>query len=211
MRPLGFAGARPPPITYRSSAVTNPASSTITKPASIAVGDVVFVFGPNTETGAALTTASGSAWTRIQHLSSVYSYYMNVWWKVLTSTDVSNNWNISGLTGGPYQYLAAAYIGNGATTVTEKSYTLNPDGQSSLALTGYDPQRSRGTVTIIGDRDAGATHTAPSGFSNLQSQAINSFFKSSICDNGSYPGGTVTWALSVATTFEEVGFLLDIT
>lgn len=205
MRPLGFAGARPPPISYRSTATTT-GSTTITKPSSVAVGDIVFIItAGNAGAFSTITTSSGSAWTAYSRSFRLGSYDFYVWVKILNSTDVSNNWVASASA----DYRATAFIGNGAATVTQKAAADNPDGSSTLALGTYDPLRSRGTVTMVADRDAGSTLTAPSNFANLQQSDLNSSWRVGICDNQSYDGAAVTWG--VGSTFAEAGMLFDVT
>lgn len=195
-------------IEFRAQATTT-ASATISKPTGVAVGDVVFVFRTESVAAGNITTSSGSVWTKtsLTWTASGLGYVTEVWWKILNATDVANSW-VADTIGG---YGAVAFRGNGASAVTVKSTKDNAGSQSTLSLTGYTTSNSRGTVTIIADRDTGGD-TVPTGFTSRYGAILNTSWWHGLASKMRFNGsatGTVTW--TTQTTAAEVGFLLDVT
>lgn len=205
------AGASVPPLPFRASA-TSGAGTAIAKPAGVAVGDVVFITAARIAGGTTVSTATGSTWS-----SSLLtpSDTVGLFWKIMNATDVAQAWSSSGAFEGA---LAVAYTpAVAASAVTLRSSTNNAAGKSTLDLAGFGPgPTSRGVVTAIIDRDAGAsTEVAPAGFTTRASFLMGSFYKAFVADLGP-PGRvtpTVTWTATDGggSLFAECGWLLEIT
>jgi hypothetical protein len=184
------------------------------KPAGIAVGDLVTVSVVSVGGAPSLTTTSGSAWGKITLTNTTTPRNYALYWKVLTATDVSNTWVFGAGVDGAF---SAAYVGNGATTVTLKETVVNPISQSSLSFVGYTPSLdSRGSISAMYDIDTDATDTAPSGWTRRDFTKYptgGATQKLAYADNlGSYPGGALTWSATLGGSgFSEAAILLDVT
>lgn len=191
-----FAMAEGPPIDFANSTVTANSASAITKPSDAAAGDLMVVFVADTSTGATLTTASGSAWSRIEPSPTVGPKYHVLFWKVLNATDVANAWNLGGGVAG-HGAITIRYRSNGATTVTLKdSYQVFEGVNGSYPLTGFS--KAAGTYGVLSlilvDGPTNAPGT-PSGFTVRQSSNASGW-RIVAADNltGYVDGSSVTWS-----------------
>lgn len=204
----GMMVPQPQAISFRASATTS-ASATISKPAGVAVGDLVIITATDPTSLGNISTASGDTWTanEIIWTTSGLGYKSRIWWKFLNATDVANSWTHSG---GAKDFGAVAWIATGASAVVVKSTTNGAGSTTSFDLAGYTTAVSRGTISVISDRDASAA-TVPSGFTSRFAAVLNtSWWQGIAARNFGNPvaTGTVTW--TVASPNPEVGWLLDV-
>lgn len=211
-----LVGGRSSVVAFRSAAASAAAASTaISKPASIAVGDIAFIAQPdNGFTDQNVTTSSGSTWTRSQVIGPTSSQF-NLFWKVLNATDVANAWNLTNnLVHGAYAAAYRPVSGFTPAAAAAKSTAVNLTGDISLALTGYTPAGANvGTVSaIISRNDSGTATTAPTGFTEDAKSDIDTVtYKIAFASHADYPpGSTATWtALSVPGI--QTGWLIEVT
>lgn len=196
------------PIAFRATALTT-GSTTVSKPAGVASGDLVVVVVPYCSTGVTLTTSSGSAWTRSEINWSIYGYFSVLFWKVLNATDVSNAWTLSESNDAR---ACAWQPGTSAVASVTTTASQNAAGQTSYTQAGFTTgDATKGAISVVLDRDADVTPGAPSGFTSRASSVLESLFATAIADRPDYQGGSVTWTnMNGASTFGEVGWLLNV-
>lgn len=191
-----FAMAEGPPIDFASSTVTANSATAITKPSDVAAGDLMLVWVLDTATGATLTTASGSAWARVENAHPTGPKYHVLFWKVLNATDVANAWNIGGGVAG-HGAIALRYRSNGANALTLKDSNLGTIGvnTSAVPLTGFTKAAGTyGVLSLFVIDGAAASPTLPSGFTARQTSAASGW-RIVAADNltGYVDGASVTW------------------
>lgn len=176
---------RPTPLAYRSTANTSNAP-TITKPASVAAGDlVIIVTGIGSDP--TISTATGSTWSKSS------SATQRLFWKVLTATDVSNVWNSSD----PNTYATAVAYSNAGvavSSVTVKSSADAGPSVSSLTVAGFARSaggRPRAVIAAISGDNSGNVPGTPTGFTG---RASSGSICSAIADRMlGYSGESTTW------------------
>jgi hypothetical protein len=188
------------PVAFRSKSVTTGAPGTVTKPAGVAVGDLVIVvnvansFGTTPST---LTTASGSAWGQgtfgAEGVTNIYTY----WYKFLNATDVSNAWQIASGMGDPV--VAVAYdCSKGGSVLTEKADVFSPVNSSTaptLTAPGFVPaDQSHGIIAYFIDAETSASDTVPSGMTVRDTTTAGTAYKAIASDMlGNYEGQDLVW------------------
>lgn len=197
-------------LAYRSAAGSS--GATITKPAGVAVGDIVLVMATFGVGGKTLSTSGGSAWNRTElaWVSSGYGYYSVLFWKILNATDVANAWNLNVAA---YTMSAVAYSGTPANA-TVKAMTENNSGVGELVLAGFAPAaNSLGVVTLIHDRDDDLVSiTPPAGFAERLDATYGPFHVDVADKLSGYGGGDITWTDTYGDfTYPEAGFAVEIT
>lgn len=201
-----MAPAYAPPITYRSKSTNNGSSSAITKPASVAVGDLVVIFQPQPNTGQDVSTSSGSTWSRLNQNFGGNSYALN--WKVLNATDVANAWSFASAVDA---YQCVAYVGNGASSVVLKS--TDSTTSTALAQAGFTPNAAhRGAISVLADTNNADTPVQPVNWNlrDLASYGGGPTTHVGFADNlGAYQGGTVSWTSLTAAS--AGGWLFEVT
>jgi hypothetical protein len=199
-------GAGATKMVYRSQASTSN-SLTVSKPASVAVGDVVFLIGTvDDPVWSSFNTTSGSAWTDSFFTISAGAARAIIAWKVLNSTDVANGWTATQ----KVTVEAIAFQGNGASAVALKQALDDTasTAATTVALTPFTPSAvARGMVTGLVDTDANAP-TRPAGTNSRLSAVVNSRGRG-FADNEYYGGGALTW--TVGTGGGQAAWSLEIT
>lgn len=155
-----------PPIEYVASATTATAATSVGKPSGLEAGDLVLVWATCATTGATLTTASGSAWTRYETgLGGSFGYAV-LFWKLLTATDVANAWTLSAAAS--HGAVALLYRSHGATTVTVKDDDLvSGNSNFNLTSTGFTKAAGHyGVIALALASATGTTATAPTTFTS---------------------------------------------
>lgn len=213
-------GARyPAPAEFVGAAQSNGINvntDPLTKPAGIAVGDVLIAscLGPCLSTIPRYPASGGGAWANIE--ASTWAgagYKSQIAWKVCQPGDLVGDW---------YADFGMAWNDNiqivayrGGSQVTIRSQLTNPIGLSSLALPGIPPSADcRKLVSIIADRDVGALLTAPAGFAARLNGPLGAFQHAAAdIDPRDYiDNATVTWTDTFdGPGFWETGYLLEIT
>lgn len=196
------------PVEFASgatSSATGGSSVSVTKPAGLEVDDLVIVVC-DTDSGATLTTTSGSAWTGSYVANASFSRGgAKLFWKIMTATDVANAWTLSV---GGLGARAVRYHGNGANSVAVKS-TATASAGSTLTLTGFAKSvNTYGVITVMINTGSPAV---PSGFVSRYNDVVSTY-RAHLADNvASYvDGAAVVWD-PVAGGDGWVGFLLEVT
>lgn len=198
------------PIAFRSMVASSAATSVVTKPAGIAVGDLVVVIIPDGSGIAGLSTTAGSAWAFDgETVGGVITFWS---WKVLNATDVANTWNTSA--NHTADTVAYAYEGRGATTLTRKLGATSSGAVNTLDLgTGYAPSATtKGFIAYITDNAIADAPTVPAGFQSRGGTA--GARKTILSDNLiSYNGGPVIWTTvnSSGSNSGQSGTLFEVT
>jgi hypothetical protein len=180
-----MALAEGPPVEFRAAASTGPATTVISKPSGLEVGDLVLVWALGVGAGTTLSTATGSAWT-IVHDSvsghSVISSKMMVFSKVMTALDVSAAWNLTGLVA--EGALALRYTGHGATTVTMKAaLAVGGNVNVSATLTGFTKSAGHyGLITLVIANDLTSVPVFTAGLTTRSDSVFNSNAKVAAAD-----------------------------
>lgn len=166
--------------TFRSAADTIGAG-TLTKPAGVAVGDLVVIFQTN---NAAISTTAGTAWN-VETLSAS----LQITWKILDATDVANNW--VGNAGNTY--VAAYIMPPGATGLADFSYASGAFASGAFTLSGVPRLNTRGVITWLYITPGHALTNPAAPFVQRLAVAPNDRGMSDDLSGG-YNGGSVSWS-----------------
>lgn len=190
---------------FRSMTVQTGTSGLITKPAGVAVGDLVFVLQPY-DNSPNLTTTGGSAWNKLNYNWFGGSYNMTLYWKILDATDVANAWNLSG---NSYGWVCVSYErGTGCTVAVRETR----EGSTALLIpfAGFTPQATfKMALYFVVDRGTG-TFTPPAGWTERVDSSIGGgVFSESVAERFDYTGGGVNVTNS-SGSYNDGGFMVEV-
>lgn len=213
MRPLGFITKRTAaePIVFRGTTTSAANATFVSKPAGVAVGDLVVVAIGNSApvTPLTLTTLSGSAWNKNAMTWATFGYESTIFWKILNATDVANNWNFSAATA----YSCSAYAAPGATAAAVRAtFNMPSSGIGIGTLPGFTPTAgARGLVSAISDRTGDPNSVfAPAGFTARIKSNQSTYWTVALADMPpGYAGGNLVW--DVGDVYTAVGWCLEVT
>lgn len=182
--------AGPTPLTFRAVGETfnAPSGGAMTKPAGVAVGDLVILVTVSGADGAVATT-SGSTWTKDSGATQ------RLYWKVLDATDVANNWV---WTGAGTVYLAAIAYSNAGQTISSVAVSGQTDAGpsvTSLTIPGAGPSaagRPRAVIAALATNNS-AVWVTPSQPTDFTMRAISSVTASVADRMLGYSGTSATW------------------
>lgn len=201
------------PMVYRGSAVTV-ATAGISKPANIAIGDLLAVVGADDFSIVSVQTSSGGVWTKSLINWATPGYHSALYLKIADATDInpSNGW---GFIGGARSATALAWDTHGnAAGFNIRSAVGNPSaGLSSLNLSSFSPGNTYGVIAFAIDRDNDLSPVVPAGFVSRHNALLDSSWKLAAADHDGYAGTNVTWTGmdAGAADFAEVGWLVEVT
>jgi hypothetical protein len=198
LQPGGYDG-----LNFRAAATSSGGTSTVPRPAGIAVGDLVVVFAGLGVSVTKLSTSGGADWSGVIYTDIGASQQFGVFWKVLNATDVANGWALDASSSD--KIVSAAYVTPGTATVTQKGST--GDGAGGATLTGFTPAAtSRGALAFFGYY-SGSSFVDPSGFTQ-RALGVGATISVEILDKRNYSSGSVA---GTQTGGRVVGFLFEVT
>lgn len=179
-------------------------------------GDIAVVYIPyeGTDVDGNFTdnaTVSGTGWTKSSLNWSLLGYWSAVFWKELAAGDVAGRIATTpNVTGVPV--IFAVY--RGPTVASVKSTNAGASG-TTLTLGGFTKSASsKAILSFVSDRDASATPAPPAPFAAVQGPGTSTTFTANlaaITSAGLYSNGTdVVWT-GFGNTFEQTGYLLELT
>ncbi len=194
--------------TFKTSQHNAVASTSVAKPAGLAVGDLVVVLA-SFDGATSMNTVGGSAWgVSTNNWPASYSYTSSVFYKVLDANDVANAWTINA----SVMTQIAVYQPNGANRISVKSSTDTGGGVGSFNTPTYAPSASHaGAVIIVCDRDDSNSDYVIGDFTVRQSNNSNQYFWCKIADKlTGHNGGAVSiTGLNVSSSYSQVVWVLE--
>ncbi len=189
--------------------------SNIAKPVGIVAGDLVLLTATNALSSMdnAPNTHGVGAWTVLVSYdwANSYGYTTKVWSKIMTASDISNNWGKGGNT--VTDFLVIAY--SNVTSVALKTSNNNKlTAANTLNLGSFSVNsNSRGVVTIVSDRDPSQVVVQPNTFvTRISNGTLITFWSTYIADKlTGYSGENISWANTLGTNgYDEAGVVLEL-
>jgi len=184
------------------------ASETVSLPVGAAAGDMCHIFVEFS--AAAVTSTSGWSTT-----SRTWWYDSSVFWKKLSSTDITNGSVTLGTLNSASAITLVVHRGV-TTSVLKTDEGTSSSAGTTIALTGYTKAVGcRGILTAVSDRDPDSAPTPPAGFASRGGQHATYFTQAiaDLVDPSAYTNGAaLTWAGMQGTSdYAQHGYVFELT